>query len=116
MECIELKTLDTLDVDKMILSIKDIFDFGDNKIYQYFFEHLKNNIKEYIQHQYKAKAVKSFYVLDIEKLTDIVKYCITHGFDEKAAKEKDKAAAAAAAAKNKPPPPPPKKVEVQIKK
>lgn len=65
----------------MAKAIKEIFDFGDNQIYDYFFKHLKSNIQHYIKEQYKAKAVKSYYVLDIEKLTDIVKYCITHGFD-----------------------------------
>lgn len=65
-------------------TIQDIFDFSDNQIYAYFFDHLEANIKEYIRLQYSNKAVASFYVLDIEKLTDIVKYCITHGFDANA--------------------------------
>lgn len=76
----------------MTTTIKDIFDFGDNEIYQYFFAQLENNIRAYIKEQYKAKAVKSFYVLDIEKLTDIIKFCITHGFDLNAAKAKHKKA------------------------
>jgi hypothetical protein len=67
-------------------TIKEIFDFGDNKVYEYFFSNLEGNIKNYIKEQYSAKAISSFYVLDIEKLTDIVKYCINHGFDENARK------------------------------
>lgn len=46
-------------------SIKDIFDFGNNKVYEYFFSHLENNIKQYIAEQYKAKAIASFYVIDV---------------------------------------------------
>lgn len=71
-------------------TIKDIFDFGDNKVYEYFFAHLESNIKQYISEQYKAKAIASFYVIDVEKLTDIVKFCINHGFDYEAARLKDK--------------------------
>lgn len=72
-------------------TIQDIFDFSDNEIYAYFFAHLEANIREYIKLQYSNKAVASFYVLDIEKLTDIVKFCIAHGFDanaKRAVKEK----------------------------
>lgn len=39
-ECIENKTLKTLDVGKMKKTIQDIFDFSDNEIYAYFFAHL----------------------------------------------------------------------------
>jgi len=73
--------LDSLDIPKMVNTIKDIFDFGDNKVYEYFFSHMESNIKEYISSQYKQKAVESYYLLDVEKLTDIVKFCILHGFD-----------------------------------
>ena len=61
--------------------IKEIFDFGDNKVYHYFFSHIKSNTKNYIKEQYAAKAIASFYVVDIEKLTDIIKYCINNGFN-----------------------------------
>ena len=73
----------------MTQTTKDIFDFGDNKVYEYFFSHLDNNIKGYIKEQYAHKAAKDFYLLDVEKLTDIVKFCIMHGFDFEAAKRKD---------------------------
>lgn len=80
----------------MIATIQAIFDFGDNDIYSYFFSHLEFNIRAYVAQQYKNKAVKSFYILDIEKLIDIVKYCINHGFDPNKPKKK-----------SSPPPPPP---------
>jgi hypothetical protein len=68
-------------------SVKEIFDFRDNKIYQYFFLHLEDNIRSYIKEQYSAKAISSYYVLDIEKLIEVMQYCITHGFDENARAE-----------------------------
>jgi hypothetical protein len=70
----------------MCKTIKEIFDFGNNAAYHYFFSRLKNNIQDYIRQQYSTKAIPSFFVLDIDKLIDIVKYCITHGFDENARK------------------------------
>ena len=95
----------------MIATIQAIFDFGDNDIYSYFFSHLEFNIRAYVAQQYKNKAVKSFYILDIEKLIDIVKYCINHGFDPNKPKKK----------LSPPPPPPPKpkpvkKIEPEPKK
>ena len=42
---------------------------------------MESNIQEYIKQQYSRKAAKDFYLLDVEKLTDIVKFCIVHGFD-----------------------------------
>lgn len=60
-----MKNLNSLDVDKMKRVIKEIFDFGDNKVYSYFFSHLDSNIKNYIKEQYSTKAIASFYVLDI---------------------------------------------------
>ena len=62
-------------------TIKDIFDFGDNKVYDYFFSHMESNIKQYIKQEYSHKAAKDYYLLDVEKLTEIVKFCIMHGFD-----------------------------------
>lgn len=65
----------------MVRTIRDIFDFGGNAVYSYFFSHLHSNIKTYIAQQYSSKANQSFFILDIDKLIDIIKYCITHGFD-----------------------------------
>ena len=41
----------------------------------------KQNTENYIKEQYSRKAVQSFYTLDLEKLTEVIKYCIKHGFD-----------------------------------
>ena len=70
-------------------TISEIFDFGDNKVYSYFFSHLDSNIKQYIRQQYEHKASKDFFTLDVDKLTDIVKFVIVHGFDYEAAKREE---------------------------
>lgn len=68
----------------MSKTIREIFDFGSNAVYAYFFSRLQANIRDYIKQQYSTKAIPSFFVLDIDKLIDVVKYCIDHGFDENA--------------------------------
>lgn len=86
MECIQGQKLQSLDIGKMSKTIKEIFDFGNNEVYHYFFAKLKDNIQEFIRIQYSTKAIPSFFDLDIDKLIDVVKYCIMHGFDENAKK------------------------------
>ena len=64
-ECIEQRPLKELDVDKMVQTIKEVFDFASNKQYNYFYAHLKGNVQNYIKEQYSRKAVASFYTLDL---------------------------------------------------